>query len=96
MKGGVIMFYLISYDSLKDSNEIDYDNLCTAIQSYESYTHIFDFTWLIASNHSAKTIFDNLKPYIKVNTHLFVAEINKNFKANLSKKTADWVNSKLF
>jgi hypothetical protein len=66
--------HVISYD-LKNPGQ-SYDELHDAIESYSSYTHILDSTWLIdTSETNAGNIRDDLKGHIDTNDRLLVTRM---------------------
>ncbi|MEO6825245.1 MAG: SinR family protein [Nitrosospira sp.] len=65
--------YLIGYDLNKSGQ--NYPSLIKAIESYGTYWHCLDSTWLIKANGPAIDIVNNLNQFIDSNDELFVTEI---------------------
>lgn len=69
--------YLIGYDLNRPRGEDDYKDLIEKIkESFPTWWHHLDSTWLVKTDMTAVQIRDKLKPYLDKGDELLVARLS--------------------
>ena len=86
--------YMVSYDLNSPGQK--YQNLYDALESYSSYWHCLDSTWLIKTDDRPTQILDHLASALDKNDTLLVAKVSAPAAAEgLSKDCSDWLENHL-
>jgi len=80
--------YLIGYDLNKSGH--DYDGLYKAIQSFGSWCHVLDSTWVVWAN-SAQEVQARIQPHIDSNDTFFIVRITTDYVGWLPENVWEWV-----
>lgn len=67
--------FLVTYDLMKPETSADYEDLINKIKSYTSWAKPEYSTWLIKSDKTTQTIFDELAQHTDSNDKLLVVNI---------------------
>ena len=88
--------YMIGYDLNRRGQ--DYASLISAIESYGTWWHCLDSTWLIKANGPALAIANHLAQFIDSNDELLVLELPAGTPAawvGFDEQCVDWLNANL-
>jgi len=87
--------YMIGYDLNKTGQ--DYTNLITTIkETFETWWHYLDSTWIVVSDLSSTEIRDLLKPHIDTNDELLVAKLTgEGAWIGFIEKASQWLKANL-
>jgi len=87
--------YLIGYDL--NSTGQNYSNLIEKIkETFDTWWHHLDSTWIVRSDLSAVEIRDTLTPYIDYNDELLVVELNGiGAWVGFNERGSDWLKDNL-
>jgi hypothetical protein len=81
--------YMVSYDLRKPGQ--DYAGIYDALQSFPSWWHYLDTTWLIVSDLDPAGIFERLAPHLDQNDSLIVMEVVNRKAGWLPQKAWEWI-----
>ncbi|MDT8427242.1 MAG: hypothetical protein RQ757_00580 [Pseudomonadales bacterium] len=85
--------YQVSYDLRKQRN---YESLYERLQSYGTYCHALESTWVIASNQTAAQIRDQLSLVMDADDGLLVTRLQGEAAwLGLGQRITDWLKQQL-
>lgn len=86
------MTYLITYDLIRPSTSVDYDQLYDAIRSFKYWAKPLESVWLIKTEMSREEIMNILRSKIDVNDKLLIMEISNRWIAyNIPDAVVNWM-----
>ena len=84
--------YIVSYD-LRHTLVRNYSGFYGALQSFPSWMHHIDNTWLIVSDVSSKEIYNRLAPHIFTDCHILIMRVTSDYFGLLPDEAWNWINS---
>jgi hypothetical protein len=81
--------YMVSYDLRKPGQ--DYAGIYDALQSFPSWWHYLDTTWMIVSELDPAGVFERLAPHLDQNDSLIVMEAVNRKAGWLPQKAWEWI-----
>lgn len=86
------MIYSINYD-LKNPGQ-NYSELHDAIKSCGDWRYFLESHWLVDTNLTAKSIWDQLSPHADKNDNFLIVGISRDYSGFLPQKAWDWISSR--